>query len=125
MAAATLDLVDSLRIEQGATWTRVFTFLDENDDPIDVTGWEFRGQVRRSYNSNDALAEFSFTASDADNKKVFTITDTETTDIPVLPPTGNSRTSSFYMYDIEAVKEDGTVERLFQGKAEISPEVTR
>lgn len=125
MAAATLDLVDDLRIEQGATWTRVFTFVDGNDDPIDVTGWTFRGQVRKSFNSTTALADFSFSASDADNKKVFTITDTETAGIPVNPPTGNARNSSFYLYDIEAVKDDGTVERLFQGKAEVSPEVTR
>lgn len=125
MAAASLDLVDDLRVEQGATWERTFTFSDENNDPIDVSAWTFRGQIRSTYNSDTILAEFEFAAGNSTDEKIFRITDEETTEIPVLSPTGTGRKLSEYMYDIEAEKPDGSVERLFEGKVEVSPEVTR
>jgi|GEM_PF-4397913 len=57
MGAASLDL----QIEQGASFERVLTVRDSLNAPIILTGRVFRGQVRRTYSSEEILASFTCT----------------------------------------------------------------
>ena len=139
MAAGVYDFVDEASCEQGATFTKAFDFFDDEEatDPQDLTGLNFRMQVRASIPATDVLAEFvssGLTAEgDAPANGTITLGDDD------LGNNNNRITLSMsaaqtalieggvYRYDIESVSSGGTpvVVRLLQGKFRVSPEVTR
>lgn len=122
MTAANLDL----DIEQGATFTRVFSFFDSSGAPIDVSLWTFRGQIRAYESAATVLASFAFVNGPLAYQTTCTISDTDTSAIPVIQ-TGvdPNRVVRVCIYDIETEKPDTTVDRIFQGYANVSGEVTR
>ena len=115
MTAVTYDI----KIEQGATFRLSLIYEDSNGDPIDLTGYTARMQVRRKHSDPVALLDFT-----TENGAIVlggvtgTITVTGlasiTEDIPAKP----------CVYDLELV--NGTeVDRIIEGCAEVTPEVTR
>lgn len=121
MAAGSLDIT----VEQGATYSLSLTFLDSDSAPVNVSTWEFRGQIRSAYDDSDIIAAFTFTAGSASNIVVVSLTDTVTSAIPVDASSGPKKKNKKYAYDIEAEKPDGSVVRVVQGVASVSPEVTK
>lgn len=124
MGAATLNI----EIEQGASFYRLLTVKDNSGTPIDLTGYTFRGQVRSKYSDASILAAFTFTILNqvsATGQVEMTMTDIVTAGIPVASVSDNSRPSTPGIYDVEMVSGSGTVTRLLEGSADISPEVTR
>jgi hypothetical protein len=122
MPAATLNIT----VEQGSHYEIQLTVNDENDDPIDLTGFEFAGQIRAKSSKTESLADFDFEITDAAAGLVraFIISD-DTAAIPVKAPSGELRGSSVYVYDIEYGPAAGERYRLLQGTATVSGEVTR
>lgn len=119
---------NDLLIEQGATFERTLTIKDSEGVAIDITGWTFRGQIRKTYSDTTVIESFNFTIKDqiTDKGKVLMyLTDSETEAIPVLPATGLSFTPTRYVYSVEAENDDNFVYRLLQGICIVSPEVTR
>jgi hypothetical protein len=118
-------------IEQGATFKAEMIFKDSNGDPVDQTGRTFRGQIRSRYNSLASVADFTITVENqiTDKGKItILLTDADTAAIPVDDPQTTDSTKrplTVYEYDIEAVNVDLTVDRILQGIASVSPEVTR
>jgi hypothetical protein len=113
--------VHDITIEQGATFRLSLLWRDSSGTPIDLTGCSARMQVRKKYNSETAW--LSLTSEDGDivlGDEAGTIVVTGdallTEDIPA-PSCG--------VYDLEIVMAGGEVNRLLQGSATISPEVTR
>lgn len=115
-------------IEQGATFERTLTIKDSNGVPLDITGWEFTGQIRKTYSDPDVVVSFSFDVLDQTTEtgkvKMFLSAD-DTESIPVTPATGLSFKPTLYVYGVEAKKPDDFVYRFLQGVASVSPEVTR
>lgn len=114
MAASTYNLL----IEQGATFTLSLVWKDSEGDPVDLTGYSARMQVRPSVTSEDVL--LSLTDQDGivlggDGSIVVQASATQTAAI----------SSKRGAYDLELEDQDGTVTRLLQGVVTISPEVTR
>ena len=114
----------NLAIDQGATWRLEVTYLDPDDTPIDLTGFDVRMQVRRAYADNDGTAEpfVDLTIGDgvtvtdaAGGEFLLTIPKALTT---TLPP-GN------WLYDLEIESSGGEVTRLMYGRALVRAEVTR
>lgn len=121
MAAGQIDLP----VEQGATFSWALT-IKADDLPVDITGYSFRGQIRDTYSSGAILASFTFTITDATAGQVsMTMTAAETTAITVDPATSYERTITNATYDVEMVDTAGTVFRILEGTALISPEVTK
>lgn len=114
MSAGVLDLV----IEQGATYKRVIEYVDENDSPIDLTGYTVRMQIRNNHITNDIILELT--------DLYISITDALNGEITINIPANITATlpSILGVYDIE-IELTGDVERLLQGTVQISPEVTR
>ena len=122
MSAGKLDL----SIEQGATFKRKLIFKDSTNSPIDLTGNVFSGQIRTSPSSTTIIASFVCTITDAPNGEVeITLTDTITSGIPVKPSTSPEKQTTSYAYDIERTIPGGTKQRVLEGIANVSPEVTR
>jgi len=117
MAAGKLNLI----IEQGTTYTKTLTFKDGAGVPLDITGWTFDGQIRRTYNSSDILASFTFVILNQvtnTGEVELSLTDTETMAIPADYKVSN------YVYDIETTV-GSVVTRVVEGNVSFSAEVTK
>jgi hypothetical protein len=117
-----------ITVYQGSTFKMMLTIKDPLDAPIDLTGYIFSGQIRKTYSSSVIEASFEFevqTQSGATLGQVLcTITAEETAGINVSDACGQSRKITKMVYDIES--QVGTeVTRWLQGVANISPEVTK
>jgi len=118
MAAGKYDMV----IDQGADFTLQLVVKD-NDVPMDITGYSARAHLRQKVTDPD-------TNPDA----VFTCTVTSPSVGEILMEMDHTITRGLvgghYVYDLEiytqdSLGDDDVVIRLLQGKAFISPEVTR
>ncbi len=119
MAAGKYDI----RIEQGATFQRRFTWKDPSGNLVNLTGYVAKLQVRLTPTSLTTLFDLSSTAGDivlggAAGTIDVTITDTETAALAL----GDQGISA--VYDLQLIAPDGTVYRLVEGKAILTPRVT-
>jgi hypothetical protein len=85
---------------------------------FDVTGFKFRGQIKRNYFDKKPVA-------------IFQITTESENEITINLPSSDSAklNSTFFVYDIEMVfEEDGLeqyVARILEGKVKVTLEVTK
>jgi hypothetical protein len=105
--------------EQGATFTRVINATDGAGDPIDLTGYTARMQVRRDMDATAALIELTtengrISLGGETGEITLTIDADDTSDIP-RPG----------VYDLELESDSGTVIRLLKGAFYLDSEVTR
>ena len=123
MGAAQYGIV----IEQGATFSMELTLKNSAGEALNLTGWTFRGQVRKTIAESAVAANFAFALNTpaTDGIVKVSISSADTASIVLPDPKSPIKTPIQYCYDIEAVKPDGTVLRLQEGVASISPEVTR
>ena len=117
MSAGTLNIT----IEQGTTFTRTIAVEDDATNPIDLSDvTEVNGQLRKKYSSSVAY-DFTLSVTDAVNGMISWVMDAE---VSASIAVSNASSCSDWVYDIELVRTDN-VERLLEGSATISPEVTR
>lgn len=125
MAAAKKDIL----IEQGATFKRVLRFKVKGSNSYeDLTGEEFRGQVRSTATDNAIVATFTCTILDQvtnTGSVSIELTPIQTADIPVDENENYIKRSSKYVYDIERVFANGSIDRVLEGVATVTPQVTR
>jgi hypothetical protein len=116
MSAGKLDII----IEQGATFSRTIALQDSDGAAVDLSDvTEVRGQMRRDYNATDSTA-FTLAVSSPASAGLISWTLSDETSA-ALDAVANNK----WVYDIEIVRDDGTVQRLLQGRVTISQEVTR
>lgn len=124
MAAAKFNI----NIEQGATFELNCTMRDSNNALVDLTGWTFSGKIKETLASQNAVANFSFTIANQGTDPgefLISLSAAVTAAIPVSLRPGADRPITQYFYDIEATKPDSKIDRMFEGKAFVSPEVTK
>ena len=108
----------NLTFPQGATWDLSITWTDSAGDPIDVTDYSARMQVRQSYTSADAVLSLT-------NGSGITLGGTAgTIDVNVSATATAGVAALQYVYDLE-VEESSVVTRVVQGSLTVTPEVTR
>lgn len=106
-----------IEIEQGASFSRLITITDADNNPVDISGDTFAGQVRKHPKQDIIEGAFTFQFyTDGTDGKVAIRMDNETT---------TAMTYGRNVYDIEWTKSSGTVIRLLEGTATVTPEVTR
>lgn len=116
MAAADYDIL----IEQGATFVLPITWKDPNGDPIDITNYSARMQIRRTVKASEVL--LSLTSDDGDIE----LGGVAGTIVVTIPATvTDTLLVTRGVYDLELESDSGVVTRLIQGVATVSPEVTR
>jgi hypothetical protein len=110
----------NLTIEQGATWSQSIQYQTANGTNISLSGYTIRMQARPAYTANTTL-DLSTTngnitiTSAANGTFTFQQTAAQTANL----------TAGSYVYDLELVKPDTTVDRLLYGTLTVTPEVTR
>jgi hypothetical protein len=110
-----------LTIEQGTTWQCRWPVADPTTgEPVDLTGWSARGQVRKWAGAEPVLHEWSV---DADN---LTLGVDGYLSITVDPAESSTWDWCDGRYDIELTDPNGTrVIRIAAGPVTVSPEITR
>ncbi len=112
----------NITIEQGATWRLEVGWEDESGEPIDLSGWTARMQVREDHASDATLVSLSsehgegLVVDGPSGVVAIEISASATASLPA-PLEG--------CYDLEVEGPGGEVERLLHGCVDIEPEVTR
>ncbi len=112
--------IHHLIIYQGATFRQNFLWQDENENPIDLTGYTARFMARPNVNETTPFITLTtenggITLGGTDGTIALYMSDTDTAAI----------TAPIGVYDLELAVTAGEVTRLLQGNITISKEVTR
>lgn len=105
----------NLEVKQGEDFYRLLTIRDENNDLVDLTGHQFRSQIRASHTS-DVFLEFSFN-----------ITGLGTVEMTLSNTLSSAKTRTgkgAFVYDVEWDTGSKKI-RLLEGFVTFSPEVTK
>ena len=115
-------MVDKINftVYQGADFRRALEFRDEAGALIDLTAYEFRGQVRETYDSN---VVFPITFTIRDQVAFAGFVDLHVTAVSTAAIKMNEPME--YIYDIEMVDAALEVRRVMEGKIKVFPEVTK
>jgi hypothetical protein len=107
-----------LRINQGETFQFAIPVLDDDGNPVSLSGFTARGQIRSHAASPTALYEWSATNTNV----AF-----DGNDVVLTVPAASSSLWAFRSgrWDLELVAPDGSVTRLVEGFVIVHPEVTR
>lgn len=111
-----------IKCEQGTTFRLVATYKDDSGDPVNLTGYSARMQVRRSHASDSTLLDLASTGGSpritvAGSTGVITVT--VPASITAELPAGR------FVYDLEIISGGGEVTRIIEGDFVVDPEVTR
>lgn len=105
---------------QGSTFSRTLTYkLD--DDPVNLTGYNARLQVREFHYSNDYILGIDSFSSSAN---IYTGGSAGTININIDAGTTKEFVPGNYVYDLE-IYTTSNVYRLIEGKFTVTAEVTR
>lgn len=124
MADNTLDI----SMDQGSSLNYLFTLKNTHGDPIDITGYDVRMQIRKSYGSsnvsiNCTLANNKVSISDAANGVVgLHLQPTDTALIRFNAPEDDTLEC---VYDLEMSTPGGVTFKVAKGTFTINREVTR
>jgi hypothetical protein len=105
----------NLTIDQGTTFSISIELSDAIDNPLDLTEYTIRAQLRKSYGSN-TFTQFSTSSGENPENGVITLSLTSVQTTSLRP--------GRYVYDIEIQNDDG-VTRVLEGIITVTPEVTR
>jgi len=105
-----------LTIDQGTTFESTLDLVADDGNPINLTGYAFSGQIRKSYYSSTPTANFTISVSDLVNGNlVISLDATTTSKIP----------AGRYLYDVKMTDTANTVTRIVEGIITVTPQVTK
>jgi hypothetical protein len=104
----------NLYIEQGSTYSTTITIDDVTGSAYNLTSYTANSQIRKSYYQANATAKF---ATQIDSN-------TGTITLTLDAPTTANIPAGRYVYDT-ILRSGGSVIRILEGIAEISPSVSR
>lgn len=115
-----------IQIDQGATFLLQFQVLDESGVAVSLTGATIRGQVRTAPESSTIIATFTGTVTDAgEGEGQISLTAAQTAAIVAGASGRGQRDLTEFVYDCEILYADTTVQRILEGAAYLSPEVSK
>lgn len=104
-----------LDIDQGSDFTAEFELENDNETPMNLTGFSVYSQFRKSYSSTTG---YSFTTQITNpTQGKLTLRLTGVTSSTIKP--------GRYLYDIEVVSPGGVKTRVVEGILTINPEITK
>lgn len=106
-----------LTIPQGVHWGIAWP-ITQDGEPLDLTGWTVKAQIRKNIESDTVLYEWSNAAGNV------TVNDSQVT-LLVSPATSTAWTWERGVYDVELTSPSAIVYRIAAGPVYVSPEVTR
>lgn len=110
----------NLTIEQGATFNPVMTWKDQNGQPIDLSGYTARMQIRAGYDATTVIHNLT-----TENSGIVLGGALGTIGLYISATDTAGFTFSAAVYDLELEASNGIVTRLLRGIVDLSLEVTR
>lgn len=107
--------------DQGTDLNLLLTIADQNNVPLSLDGYQFKGQARTGFGVKTVAFSFDFEVLNQ-------ITNKGKMYVKILPSSTSAlsiTTRTTYVYDIEMTNDNGQKVRLFEGKITLRPEVTR
>lgn len=107
--------ISNLYVDAGADYSNIITVTATNGQPLDLTGYTVRSQLRKSFQSSTAYA---FTASvfNAVNGQIrLQLTALQSEAIP----------AGRWLYDVEITSNTGAKTRVVEGIVTVSPQITQ
>jgi hypothetical protein len=105
-----------LTIDQGTTFESFLDLVADDGTAINVAGYVFSGEIRKSYYSSNSTANLIITISNAANGNVLITLDAANT---------ANITPGRYLYDVKMIDTANTVTRIVEGIITVTPQVTR
>lgn len=115
MPAAQVNLL----IEQGATFVQQLSWVSGTGEPVNLSGYSARMQIRASVRSPDVILELT-----TENGGISLGGVTGSVRLQISADQSATLPARGGVYDLELV-QDGIVTRLIEGEVAVSPEVTR
>lgn len=109
-------------IDQGSDITFELHLKNENGSAKDLTGHALRGKIKKTYDTTDSDQIFDFTGTTIKSPAEDGIAL-----ITISSATSDTMKSGRYVYDIELLSgaDSDIVERILEGKLNVTPSVTR
>jgi hypothetical protein len=105
-----------LFVNQGATFQYNLDLTNKDKSPMNVAGYSFSGQIRKSYYSSSATANLNITvANTANGNVVISMNATTTAGIK----------AGRYVYDVKMLDNANTTTRILEGIVTVTPQVTK
>jgi hypothetical protein len=112
-----MAIVANLIIDQGSDFNSTLTLEDTIGNPLDLTVYTVRGQVRKTYTSSSSYAFACTKLISQGPGKI---------KIELSPDQTGMMKPGRYVYDIEIVHNTGIpVVRVIEGQVTVTPRVTR
>jgi uncharacterized protein YbcV (DUF1398 family) len=105
-----------LTINQGATFESDLDLVGDDGAAVNVAGYVFAGQIRKSYYSTNPTANLTLNIVNAANGNV---------NIYLSAATTANIKAGRYVYDIKMTDTSNTVTRIVEGVVTITPQVTK
>lgn len=105
-----------LFLEQGANYSTSITLDDVDGNPYDLTDFQAKSQIKKSYYSTNPTAEFTVNISDAPGGTI---------SLNMSANTTANIAAGRYVYDVIIKSSSNTVIRVLEGIVNIIPQVTR
>jgi hypothetical protein len=105
-----------LFVEQGANYSTSITLDDSNGDAYDLTDYQAKSQMKKSYYSTNATAEFTTTIS-SPGDGIITLSMSSNTSANIA--------AGRYVYDVIIKSSSNTVIRVLEGIVNVIPQVTK
>jgi uncharacterized membrane protein YkoI len=105
-----------LFIEQGADFSTSITLDDADNQNFDLTGYQAKSQIKKSYYSSNAAAQFTITIPTPVNGVLnMSLSSSNTANI----------SAGRYVYDVVIKNSSNNVTRVLEGIVNIVPQVTK
>jgi hypothetical protein len=104
-----------LYINQGTDWANTVTFQNDDQTPVDLTGFTFASSFRTSYYTANTSGNLSISVLDAVNGNAL---------ISMNSAASSNVASGRYYYDAIMIDTFGNVTRILEGILTIKPGVT-
>lgn len=105
-----------LTIDQGTTFETTLDLVGDDGAPVNVAGYTFSGQIRKSYYSSTPTANLTISVTNSANGNV---------KISLNSAVTSNISAGRYLYDIKMVDTSGTTTRIVEGVVTITPQVTK
>lgn len=111
-----MAVISNLVIDQGTDFNVTIRYLNDDATAIDLTGYQARSQMRRSYYSTTATTIAANISNPTDGNVTLILNANTTANLKV----------GRYLYDVEVVENTTyTVSRIIEGIITVMPEVTK
>ena len=114
--AVTQNTSINLVVDQGTDFSKNLTVTTDGSTAYDISGLTIQAQMRKGYSSTTRTATFTCTiVSGTAGTYKLALTDT------ITAATDAGR----YVYDVELILADSTIEKVHSGIITVNPEVTK